>query len=187
MSTPATTRSAISGRFPTAAWSFQSFMRSARPAALRSARAATIRPRLFSSPDRTSILGCMRLRRLFGLSGRIPCYRCRPKPSRPRRRLGFSRARSAIRIWDSFVVRLWIRPIHPCRIAVEPSRSSRDPQLRGFGTTGGSDDEASNDYWVRGCRPACCCRNRCHHEVARALDRRLCRLPRHDYVERPHG
>ena len=43
-----------------------------------------------------------------------------------------------------------------------------------WGTGGGSDDEASNDYWVRGCRSARSRRNRRHYAVALALDRRHC-------------
>lgn len=62
-----------------------------------------------------------------------------------------------------------------------------------LGTGGGSDDEASNDYRVRGCRPAR--RRRCHHhEVAHILDQRHRRrfrpnvaARRCDRRERPTG
>ena len=49
----------------------------------------------------------------------------------------------------------------------------------GLGGRGGSDDEASNNHWVRGCRSAHGRRNRRRHEVTLALDRR------HDFIERP--
>jgi hypothetical protein len=40
-------------------------------------------------------------------------------------------------------------------------------------------DEAPNDYWVRGCRSACC-HDRRQRAVARAFDRPFHRICRHD-------
>src|SRR5436189_3336691 len=56
----------------------------------------------------------------------------------------------------------------------------------GLSESGGSDDEASNDYRVRRCDSGRCRRNRRHREVALALGRWHCRL-RHDVIEGLHG